>query len=120
MELIGWLSSAVLVATVARQVWRQWASGTSDGVSTWLFVGQLAASLGFLVYSISIAAPVFAVTNVLLAAAAILGLATIYVHESRKNRPRQSYIRARGSDVPPPPPRPASRSRRLVARPRQP
>ena len=46
-ELIGWASSAILLATLVRQVRKQWREGTSEGVSRWLFVGQTAASAGF-------------------------------------------------------------------------
>lgn len=50
-ELIGWISSVVLLATLVRQVWTQWQSQQAAGVSRWLFIGQLTASLGFAVYS---------------------------------------------------------------------
>jgi uncharacterized protein with PQ loop repeat len=50
-ELIGWMAATVLLATMGRQVYTQWRDGTSQGVSKWLFVGQLAASLGFVMYS---------------------------------------------------------------------
>jgi MtN3 and saliva related transmembrane protein len=50
-ELIGWVAATVLLATMGRQVYTQWRDGTSKGVSKWLFIGQLAASLGFIMYS---------------------------------------------------------------------
>jgi MtN3 and saliva related transmembrane protein len=50
-ELIGWVAATVLLATMARQVYTQWRDRTSKGVSRWLFIGQLAASLGFVMYS---------------------------------------------------------------------
>jgi MtN3 and saliva related transmembrane protein len=74
-ELIGWASSAVLLATLARQVRKQWRDRTSAGVSRWLFVGQTTASLGFTVYSILVENWVFVVTNALLLVNAIAGLA---------------------------------------------
>ena len=46
-EVIGWASSLILVLTIAKQVYKQWQDETSEGVSKWLFIGQLAASLGF-------------------------------------------------------------------------
>ena len=46
-ELIGWCSAAVLLITIGRQVLAQWRSGTTQGLSRWLFIGQLAASTGF-------------------------------------------------------------------------
>jgi MtN3 and saliva related transmembrane protein len=72
-ESIGWMAAAVLLATMGRQVYTQWRDGTSKGVSKWLFVGQLAASLGFIVYSWRLGNWVFVVTNVLMLLTAALG-----------------------------------------------
>ena len=70
-EVLGWISSAILVLTISTQVYRQWQAGTSKGVSRWLFIGQCAASLGFLVYSWLIDSWVFVVTNGVMALAAM-------------------------------------------------
>lgn len=43
-EVIGWISAAILLATLGRQVYSQWRDGTSQDVSKWLFVGQVSAS----------------------------------------------------------------------------
>jgi len=43
-EVIGWVSSGILLLTLARQVVTQWHSEATAGVSRWLFVGQVAAS----------------------------------------------------------------------------
>lgn len=51
VELIGWLSALVLLATIGKQVHKQWRSGSTEGVSSWLFAGQTLASFGFAVYS---------------------------------------------------------------------
>lgn len=82
-EAIGWLASAVLFATLLRQVWVQWRSGSTEGVSSWLFVGQLSASAGFALYSWLLQNGVFLVTNLVLCATAIAGQ-LIY----RRNRRR--------------------------------
>lgn len=63
VEAIGWISSLILILTIAKQVHKQWRDHTSAGVSTWLFVGQLAASTGFTIYSLMLENWVFAVTN---------------------------------------------------------
>lgn len=68
VDWIGWVSSAILVLTLAHQVYKQWREGRSEGVSIWLFVGQMVASLGFLTYSVLVANPVFILTNALLVA----------------------------------------------------
>ena len=86
VEAIGWASSAILVFTIARQIFKQWHDHTSAGVSTWLFVGQFAASAGFLVYSALVRNWVFVVTNALMVINAILGFAITMRHRRRKER----------------------------------
>jgi uncharacterized protein with PQ loop repeat len=72
-QFIGWASSALLVLTIGRQVWKQWQEGNSEGVSSWLFVGQTAASIGFTTYSLMVADWVFVVTNSLMLLNGLLG-----------------------------------------------
>jgi uncharacterized protein with PQ loop repeat len=83
VELVGWLSSAILVVTLGRQVAKQWREGTSEGVSRWLFVGQTAASVGFTVYSLLVRNWVFVVTNALLVGNAVLGIVIVRRHRRR-------------------------------------
>jgi len=73
-EIIGWASSLILLATLIKQVYKQWKDGTGEGVSKWLFVGQLGASLGFTVYSYLVGSWVFLVTNGLLTINNIIGI----------------------------------------------
>jgi MtN3 and saliva related transmembrane protein len=73
-EILGWLSSLVLLATIATQIRKQWKDHTSKGVSLWLYVGQLVASTGFIVYSALVANWVFVVTNVCMLIANLCGL----------------------------------------------
>jgi uncharacterized protein with PQ loop repeat len=84
IEMIGWASSVVLVLTIAIQLHRQWRSGTSRGVSSYFFVGQLMASSGFTLYSALIESWVFTTTNGLLAIEALTGLAITRVHRMRE------------------------------------
>ena len=72
-ELIGWCSAAVPLLTIGRQVLAQWRSGSTQGLSRWLFIGQLAASTGFIIYSWLLRNWVFVVTNVLMLATAAMG-----------------------------------------------
>ena len=60
---IGWLSAIVLLATIGRQVYTQWRDGSSQGVSRWLFIGQITASIGFVIYSVLLKDWVFIVTK---------------------------------------------------------
>lgn len=78
VEAVGWLSSLVLVATIVKQVHRQWSAGTSEGVSKWLFLGQIAASSGFTIYSALVGNVVFIATNAALLGAAIVGLVILF------------------------------------------
>ena len=87
-ELIGWAAAAVLLATIGRQVYSQWRAGTSQGVSRWLFVGQITASIGFVIYSWLLRNWVFVVTNVLMLGTALLGQC-IYLHNKRAHEPAQ-------------------------------
>lgn len=82
-EWIGWASAVVLLLTIGRQVYTQWKSRATAGVSKWLFVGQLAASTGFVVYSWAVANWVFVVTNVLMLVVALIGQA-LYWHNRRR------------------------------------
>ena len=82
-DVIGWVASAILVATIVSQIRRQWREGTSKGVSRWLFIGQLAASAGFTIYSVLVHNYVFIVTNALMLISAIVGLSIVQYHRSR-------------------------------------
>jgi uncharacterized protein with PQ loop repeat len=81
-ELIGWMAATLLLATMGRQVYTQWRDGTSQGVSKWLFIGQLAASSGFVIYSWQLGNWVFVVTNALMLLTAGLGQ---WIYLSNKN-----------------------------------
>lgn len=82
-EIIGWASSLILLATLVKQVYKQWADGTSEGISKWLFVGQLAASTGFTIYSYLVGSWVFMVTNGLLTLNNLIGIG-LYYHFRKK------------------------------------
>lgn len=83
VEVIGWASSMILLITLVKQVYKQWKDGTSEGVSKWLFIGQLTASIGFTVYSYLVANWVFIVTNSLLILNSIIGIC-LYFHFRKK------------------------------------
>lgn len=73
IDLIGWASSAVLLATIGRQVYTQWKTRATAGVSKWLFIGQVTASSGYTVYSVALHNWVFMTSNIALLCAALLG-----------------------------------------------
>lgn len=84
-EAIGWISALILLATISRQVYKQWEEKSSEGVSKWLFIGQVGASTGFAVYSWLLENWVFVVTNILMLLSALLGYA-ILMHNRRCER----------------------------------
>jgi MtN3 and saliva related transmembrane protein len=73
VEAVGWVSSAILVATISRQVYAQWKSKATSGVSKWLFVGQISASAGYITYSVLLHNWVFLASNVAMIVTALLG-----------------------------------------------
>lgn len=79
IEILGWASSLILLATLVKQVYKQWHERTSEGITKWLFVGQLAASVGFTVYSIVTGSWVFAFTNAALTVNSVIGI-WLYFH----------------------------------------
>ncbi|MEA9785177.1 hypothetical protein [Xanthomonas campestris] len=73
VDLVGWLASAVLIATLIRQIYKQWRSDQIQGISRWLFIGQITASLLFILYSALVGNAVFIVSNALILATGITG-----------------------------------------------
>ncbi len=72
-DAIGWLASAILLATLVRQIVKQARHRETEAVSTWLFLGQATASALFVVYSVLLENWVFTVTNSCLLVTAIVG-----------------------------------------------
>ncbi|MGH9901209.1 MAG: hypothetical protein ACRD68_05140 [Pyrinomonadaceae bacterium] len=92
-EAVGWVSSLILVLTIGKQVYKQWREGSSEGVSKWLFVGQMAASLGFTVYSWLVGNWVFVVTNSLMLLNGVAGLLIVLRHRRREEREKAAGAR---------------------------
>lgn len=85
-DAIGWASSAILLATIASQILKQWREGNAQGVSRWLFVGQVAASAGFVVYSWMVRNWVFVFTNSLILLSALVGAALVWKQKSGRRK----------------------------------
>ncbi len=81
-DIVGWIASAILIATLVRQIYTQWKDPDPSGVSAWLFVGQITASVGFIAYSWMLRNWVFIVTNSIILLTALVGQWVIW----RKNR----------------------------------
>ena len=74
IEILGWSSSVILLLTLVKQVYKQWQEQRTEGISKWLFVGQLAASIGFTIYSVLTENWVFVFTNAALILNNIVGV----------------------------------------------
>lgn len=85
-EPLGWLASIILLSTIARQIWRQAHARTVEGVSKWLFIGQMSASALYLVYSVLVANPVFIASNAALLVAGVTGQ-VIYLRRRQRASP---------------------------------
>ena len=81
-DWIGWASSVILLLTLIRQVYTQWRTRTDAGVSRWLFIGQVTASVGFTVYSVLLHNWVYICSNVAILATAVVG-ECIYIRNKR-------------------------------------
>ena len=85
IDIIGWVSSGILLLTLIRQVYKQYKEGKTEGVSSWLFIGQVLASIGFTVYSYMVGNWVFTVTNGILLINNFIGLGlTFYLKKKNK------------------------------------
>lgn len=82
-ELLGWGSSLILLATLIRQVYTQWRTRATAGVSKWLFIGQCTASIGYTVYSVLLHNWVFLCSNIAILVTALVG-ESLYLHNRRR------------------------------------
>lgn len=80
---IGWSSGAILVATILVQIVRQWKTRSSEDVSPLLFVGQLIASIGLIIYSVMTRQTTFVVINSAMALAAAVGGVVWWLNRNR-------------------------------------
>ncbi|TFW06479.1 hypothetical protein E4K72_10100 [Oxalobacteraceae bacterium OM1] len=88
-DVVGWVSALILALTITRQVYTQWKTRSVAGVSKWLFIGQLAASVGFTVYSWLVENWVFVATNFFMALTAVVGQ-MIYLQNKRRAARQQT------------------------------
>ncbi|QOV89299.1 hypothetical protein [Humisphaera borealis] len=85
-DALGWGSSIILLLTITRQIFKQWTERSCQGVSVWLYAGQLAASCGFTLYSYQVGNWVFVITNGLMAVSAIIGWSMVRHFRCLANR----------------------------------
>ncbi|MBC7692580.1 MAG: hypothetical protein H7222_12525 [Methylotenera sp.] len=93
-EIIGWASSFILLLTIGKQIYKQWSEKTSRGVSKWLYIGEILANAGFIIYSGMLHNYVFLVTNVLLLISSLVGLG-IVIHHRKVEAPVEGEVESR-------------------------
>ena len=86
-DILGWAATAILIATLLRQTLKQWKSPHPEAVSSWLFIGQMSASVLFTIYSLLLGNTVFVVTNLLLLGTAILGQVLAWRRRKKDGEP---------------------------------
>lgn len=86
-DAVGWISALILAMTLTRQVYTQWRTKSCAGVSHWLFIGQLAASVGFVIYSWLVENWVFVAVNAFILLIAVAGQ-TVYLRNKRLSATR--------------------------------
>ncbi len=86
-DIVGWASALILILTISRQVYKQWRTRSTAGVSSWLFIGQLAASTGFVIYSYLVENWVFVATNAFMLLTAVTG--QLIYRSNRRREERQ-------------------------------
>lgn len=84
VEWIGWASSVTLLLTIGVQLRKQWRDQTSEGISKWLFLGQVGAEAGFVLYSYLLDNWVFAVTNFVLLVENLIGVVLVMRHRRQR------------------------------------
>ena len=103
-DLIGLVATAILVATLAGQTMKQWREGATRGIARWFFLGQVSASICFVVYSLLIHSRLFAVANTLVLLSALAGYVVLRLNRRRALRlhppqPQPQQATARPADA---------------------
>lgn len=86
-EWIGWLSSFILLVTIAKQIQKQWKTHSVKAVSRYLFWGQVGAELGFVIYSYLLRNWVFFAVNFALLIENLVGLGVTLLIQKETPKP---------------------------------
>lgn len=89
-HLVGLLATAILIATLSAQTIKQWREHTTRGIARWFFLGQVSASVCFIIYSLMIGSVLFAVANTLILLSAFAGYVVLRVNRRRAQRDDRS------------------------------
>lgn len=85
-DWIGWTASAFLFVTLSTQVVQQWRSHSVQGVSAWLFIGQVLSSVLFIIYSVLGGNWVFVTSNVFILILALVGQGVYWRSRAKQKR----------------------------------
>ncbi len=85
---LGLIATAILVVTLTAQTLKQWRERSTTGIARWFFLGQVSASVFFILYSLSIGSLLFAVTNLLILLSAFAGYLVLRWNRRRALAPR--------------------------------
>jgi uncharacterized protein with PQ loop repeat len=94
VDVLGWISSFILLVTLIRQVYVQWKSQSVAGVSKWLFIGQLTASTGYTMYSLLLHNWVYVTSNIAILLTAVVGEGLYLRNRRMAESQRQSRVEA--------------------------
>ena len=83
-QWVGWGAVAALFFTMSGQAWKQWRDRVKHGISKFFFIGQVAASVLFLTYSVMMGDRVFVVGNTLVLLAALSGGAILWWNRTHR------------------------------------
>jgi uncharacterized protein with PQ loop repeat len=81
--IFGLLATAILVVTLCAQTIKQWRERATRGVARWFFLGQVSASVFFIIYSLLIHSTLFAITNGLILLSALAGYVVLRLNRRR-------------------------------------
>ena len=83
-DIVGWVAVSILFATLSAQAWKEWRDRVKTGITPLFFVGQVAASIAFIIYSAMLGNVVFIVGNSLVLAVAVAGGAILLWNRRRR------------------------------------
>jgi uncharacterized protein with PQ loop repeat len=84
----GLLATAILITTLCAQTLKQWREQATRGIARWFFLGQVSASVCFIIYSLLIHSMLFAVANLLILLSAFAGYVVLRLNRRRLRHPR--------------------------------
>jgi uncharacterized protein with PQ loop repeat len=81
--VFGLLATGILITTLVAQTIKQWREHATRGIARWFFLGQVSASVFFIIYSLQIDSVVFAIANGLILLSALAGYLVLRANRRR-------------------------------------